>query len=161
MIKKRQDSKSWIFFASKRYFDGFTLGHKTLPYLHLAESSPAAQCFVHHWALSLLHRRGEAAERSKYQGRGSFKQNFSLGSLRSISKEKQDLVHGRGACRELSVNSCKARLFAADNRSAHSAWPLVHGKSKKTEICSGQGEGNYPTFSKCQTTTKLLSRHRV
>lgn len=75
------------------------------------------------------HRRREAAERSKCQDRGSFKQNFSLESPRSRSKEKQDLVHW------VRVLQSVFRLLAADNRPAPSAQPLVHGKSKKMEIC--------------------------
>lgn len=99
--------------------------------------NPALQPSAAHQTLGLLHRRGEAAGRSECQDRGSFKQNFSLGSPRRISKGKQDLVHWCVCvcvCRELSVNSCKPRLLAADNRSVHSAWPLMHGKSK-IEIC--------------------------
>lgn len=151
---------------------GFTLGHKTLLWLHLAKSSTAAQCLVHRPTLGLSHTRGEAAERSERRGRGSSKQNFSLGSPRRISKGGgKTWCAGWGFCRGLSVNSCKPRLLAADNRSAHSAWPLMHGKSKKIEIClekegrgweqSGGCRGETPTFSKLQTTRKLSSRHHV
>lgn len=96
LLKKAQESKSWILFASKQFIMVFTLGHRTPLCLHLAKSSTAPQCLVYHWTLGLSHRRGEAAERSERQGRGSFKQNFSLGSLRRISKRKQDLVHWVG-----------------------------------------------------------------
>lgn len=65
-----------------------------------AKCSTAAQCLVYYHISGLLNRHGEAFERNKHQGRGSFMLNFGLGSCRTISKKKQDWCTVWGFCRE-------------------------------------------------------------